>query len=236
MTRPVTLSEPHFSQHTLNKYASLMAQGNGYLGLRASHEEDYTRQTRGMYLAGLYHRAGKGEINELVNLPDVVGMEIAINGEVFSLSHEAWQRELDFASGELRRNVVWRTSNGSGYTIASRRFVSADQLPLIALEITITPLDADASVLISTGIDASFLWMLQEVGRNSAARTFQAGEATRCPTRLKRLVCRPASRSTPVFAASASHLREAARRYVAVNGALWRYSIAAHHRSPYSNS
>ncbi|MXC48784.1 hypothetical protein, partial [Escherichia coli] len=26
MTRPVTLSEPHFSQHTLNKYASLMAQ------------------------------------------------------------------------------------------------------------------------------------------------------------------------------------------------------------------
>ncbi|MGU0043373.1 hypothetical protein ACVXHA_13540 [Escherichia coli] len=33
-------------------------------------------------------------------------MEIAINGEVFSLSHEAWQRELDFASGELRRNVV----------------------------------------------------------------------------------------------------------------------------------
>lgn len=58
MTRPVTLSEPHLSQHTLNKYASLMAQ-NSYLGLRASHEEDYTRQTRGMYLAGLYHRAGK---------------------------------------------------------------------------------------------------------------------------------------------------------------------------------
>lgn len=113
MTRPVTLSEPHFSQHTLNKYASLMAQGNGYLGLRASHEEDYTRQTRGMYLAGLYHRAGKGEINELVNLPDILGMEIAINGEVFSLSREAWQRELDFASGELRRSVVWRTSNGT---------------------------------------------------------------------------------------------------------------------------
>ncbi len=66
-----------------------------------------------------------------------------------------WQRELDFASGELRRNVVWCTSNGARYTIVSRRFVSADQLPLIALEITITPLDADALVLISTGIDAT---------------------------------------------------------------------------------
>ncbi len=55
------------------------------------------------------------------------GMEIAINGEIFSLSREAWQRELNPASGELRRNVVWRTSNGAGYTITSRRFVSADQ-------------------------------------------------------------------------------------------------------------
>lgn len=52
MTRPVTLSEPHFSQHTLNKHASLMAQGNGYLGLRASHEEDYTRQTQGCIWRG----------------------------------------------------------------------------------------------------------------------------------------------------------------------------------------
>ncbi len=42
---------------------------------------------------------------------------------------------------QVRRNVVWRTSNGAGYTITSRRFVSADQLPLIALEITITPLE-----------------------------------------------------------------------------------------------
>lgn len=43
-----------------------------------------------MYLAGLYYRAGKGEINELVNLFDVVGMEIVINGEVFSLFYEVW--------------------------------------------------------------------------------------------------------------------------------------------------
>lgn len=103
-----------------------MAQGNGYFGFRVSYEEDYTRQTRGMYLAGLYYRAGKGEINELVNLFDVVGMEIVINGEVFSLFYEVWQREFDFVSGELRRNVVWRISNGLGYIIVSRRFVSVD--------------------------------------------------------------------------------------------------------------
>lgn len=64
MSEPVKLSDPGFCPHSLNKYASLLATGNGYLGCRASHEEAYARQTRGMYLAGLYHRAGKEEINE----------------------------------------------------------------------------------------------------------------------------------------------------------------------------
>lgn len=59
MTKPVMLTEPAFCPHSLNKYASLMTLGNGYMGIRASHEEAYTLQTRGMYLAGLYHRARK---------------------------------------------------------------------------------------------------------------------------------------------------------------------------------
>lgn len=49
------LTDPGFCPHSLNKYASIMACGNGYMGIRAAHEEDYTQQTRGMYLAGLYH-------------------------------------------------------------------------------------------------------------------------------------------------------------------------------------
>lgn len=115
MTKPVMLTEPAFCLHSLNKYASLMTTGNGYMGIRASHEEAYTLQTRGMYLAGLYHRAGKGEINELVNLPDVLGVEITLNGEIFSLTSgviESWRRELDFASGELRRALIWRALAG----------------------------------------------------------------------------------------------------------------------------
>ncbi|ENM1950755.1 glycoside hydrolase family 65 protein, partial [Citrobacter braakii] len=158
MTRPVMLTEPAFCPHNLNKYASLMTTGNGYMGIRASHEEAYTLQTRGMYLAGLYHRAGKGEINELVNLPDVVGVEISLNGEIFSLTSgviESWQRELDFASGELRRALTWRASGGARFAIESRRFVSAQKLPLFAMEVVVTPLDGDASIGISTGIDAT---------------------------------------------------------------------------------
>ncbi|CBG88451.1 glycoside hydrolase family 65 protein [Citrobacter rodentium] len=158
MSEPVKLSDPGFCPHSLNKYASLLATGNGYLGCRASHEEAYARQTRGMYLAGLYHRAGKEEINELVNLPDVIGTDIELNGEMFTLLSgvvESWRRELDFNSGELKRTLVWRAPGGARFAIESRRFASVTQLPLLAMTLSITPLDAEATISLSTGIDAT---------------------------------------------------------------------------------
>lgn len=74
------LTNPGFCPHSLNKYASTMACGNGYMGIRAAHEEDYTQQTRGMYLAGLYHQAGRNETTELINLPDITGIEVELDG------------------------------------------------------------------------------------------------------------------------------------------------------------
>ncbi|WP_253377160.1 glycoside hydrolase family 65 protein [unidentified bacterial endosymbiont] len=152
------LSDPVFCPHSLNKYASIMACGNGYLGLRATHEEEYTQQTRGMYLAGLYHRAGRNETNELVNLPDITGIVIELDGVNFTLLSGDildWERELDFASGELRRRVLWRSPGGKCYRIESRRFVSLDQLPLVAMRLSITPVDANAQLVLKTGIDAT---------------------------------------------------------------------------------
>ncbi|MCV2532201.1 glycoside hydrolase family 65 protein [Enterobacter wuhouensis] len=153
-----SLTDPGFCPHSLNKYASIMACGNGYMGIRATHEEAYTQQTRGMYLAGLYHQAGRNETNELVNLPDVIGTEIELDGVNFTLlSGEtvAWQRELNFANGELRRSVLWCSPEGKRYRLESRRFVSLDQLPLMAMQLSITPLDAPAQVVLKTGIDAT---------------------------------------------------------------------------------
>lgn len=158
MLNLTALTEPGFCPHSLNKYASIMAGGNGYMGIRASHEEDYTRQTRGMYLAGLYHRAGRHETNELVNLPDVIGMDIELDGVNFTLLTGellSWQRELAFSNGELRRSMLWRSPDGKRYRIESRRFVSLDQLPLVAMQLSITPVDAASLMVVKTGIDAT---------------------------------------------------------------------------------
>lgn len=152
------LTESSFDPERLNKYASIMCCSNGYLGIRATHEEHYTQQTRGMYLAGLYHRAGRNETNELVNLPDILGVELYLDGENFSLVSGTilrWERELAFANGELRRCVIWRSSKGKRYRISSRRFVSMDQLSLVALQFSVTPLDGSAQMSLTTGIDAT---------------------------------------------------------------------------------
>lgn len=152
------LTEPGFCPHSLNKYASIMACGNGYIGIRAAHEEDYTRQTRGMYLAGLYHQAGRNETTELINLPDIIGIDVELDGVNFTLLSGdilEWQRELAFANGELRRSVVWRSPDGKRYRLESRRFASLDQLSLAAMQISITPLDAVSQIVLKTGIDAT---------------------------------------------------------------------------------
>ncbi|EMA8639471.1 glycoside hydrolase family 65 protein [Cronobacter malonaticus] len=153
-----TLVEARFDPHYHNKYATLMAAGNGALGVRATHEEAYTTQTRGMFFAGLYHRAGEGETTELVNLPDLVGMDIELNGEIFSLlSGEilSYRRELCFATGELTRIVEWRSPHGQRFTLKSERFVSATRLGLFCLRLAITPVDCAATVRVATGIDGT---------------------------------------------------------------------------------
>lgn len=153
-----TLDEPCFDPHYLNKYATLMTAGNGYLGIRATHEESYSLQTRGMYLAGLYHRAGQQDVTELINLPDVVGIHIEIDNTIFNLQAGeclSWQRSLCFSSGEVIRELTWRAPDGKRYHIETRRFLSVVQKSLFALRFTVTPLDGDATIKLVSGIDAT---------------------------------------------------------------------------------
>lgn len=85
MTKEQVLYDQNFNLRFINKYASLMTLGNGYLGMRGSTEEHYAEQVRGMYMAGIYNKATPNETSDLVNLPDVVGMRIELDEDIFSL-------------------------------------------------------------------------------------------------------------------------------------------------------
>lgn len=157
MNKQQVIKEKHFDLHSINKFASLMVVGNGYLGLRASHEEDYAEQTRGMYAAGIYNKATANETSDLVNLPDMVGMRIEIDGEIFSLLTGevlSYERTLNLSTGELFREIIWKNKFGLRFKFSFQRFVAKNDLHLLALRITVTSLDGPAKLKLSTGIDA----------------------------------------------------------------------------------
>ncbi|PBI81632.1 glycosyl hydrolase family 65 [Rahnella victoriana] len=158
MIQTQILHEAPFSPHRLNKYASLHACGNGRIGIRGCHEEAYTDQQRGMFVAGFYHRANATEVTELVNLPDITGMRIELDGESLSLlsgTRVSYQRELRTMNGELYRELVWQSPAGQRFRIETRRFVALLPLALVACRLTVTALDAAAHLGVSTGIDAT---------------------------------------------------------------------------------
>ncbi|WP_223594370.1 glycoside hydrolase family 65 protein [Neobacillus bataviensis] len=157
MKRNQVIYDNQFDLHAINKYASLMTLGNGYLGQRGTFEEDYFEQTRGMYVAGIYNKASVNEPSDLVNMPDLLGMKIEIDGEIFSMmSGEivSYQRSLNLETGELKRELTWKSNQGSRFQFVFQRFVAKDNLHLLASRMTVTSLDTNAALKIITGINA----------------------------------------------------------------------------------
>jgi hypothetical glycosyl hydrolase len=147
----------NFDLHSLNKFSSVMALGNGYLGVRAAHEENYTGQTRGMYVAGVYNKASANDTSDLVNLPDIFGMLIEIDGKIFSMLEGevlSYERGLLLETGELRREFIWKNKTGSRFKFVFQRFAGKDNFHLLASKVMVTSLDKPARIKITTGIDA----------------------------------------------------------------------------------
>nr|WP_082676271.1 beta-phosphoglucomutase [Shouchella shacheensis] len=157
MRQDACITESAFDLEAINSLASNMALSNGYMGVRASHEEDYPEQTRGMYVAGIYNRPAGSASAELVHLPDVLAFKIELDGELFHLmSGEvlSYCRHLDLSNGELIREIEWKSGKGWRYKFSFHRFVSKHDKHLLATKVEVTSLDKDAAIRIKTGIDA----------------------------------------------------------------------------------
>lgn len=151
------LYDDQFNLNSLNKFASLLTLGNGYLGIRSSHEENYAEQTRGMYIAGIYNRAYSDDTSELVNLPDIICMRLEIDGDLFTLNNGnilSYKRYLNLITGELTRKILWEKGPGERYKLIFKRFVSKEKMHLIISKLTITSLDKTVRIKLLTGIDA----------------------------------------------------------------------------------
>ncbi|MFD2924823.1 glycoside hydrolase family 65 protein [Halobacillus naozhouensis] len=155
--RNLKLSEDHFDLKKINKYATLMTLGNGYMGIRGTHEEDYPIQKRGLFVAGIYNNSSTEEPEEIVNLPDVMGIDLEIDGEVFSSLKGktiSYDRTLHMDRGELTKDVVWEREDGLRLQFTFRRLASKHDVQVLASKVSIESLNRDVTITLRTGIDA----------------------------------------------------------------------------------
>ncbi|MEM1339465.1 MAG: glycosyl hydrolase family 65 protein [Bacteroidota bacterium] len=164
------VAETDFKRTYQGKAEVVMSLGNGYLGIRSCTEESYFGQIRNMFVSGTFNKPGKNDVTELPNAADMIGIDIFINGALFSLEKgniSNYNRSLNLKTGELIRTFTW-SFLGKFYTFSFRRFVSFKDPHLICSEIKITPLDDMAEIQVKSGINGQVT--------NSGAQHFEEGE------------------------------------------------------------
>lgn len=169
-TDPWRLAETSWDASANLLRETLFALGNGHIGTRGSHDEAWRgavdASMEGTYVNGFYdteairypeNAYGFARVNEfMLNLPNAKGIEIDVDGERFNLADGtilAYERSLDFREGVLKRAVDWTSPSGRRVRIVSQRLVSLALSPILAQEVTVTALDADATIAFTSTLD-----------------------------------------------------------------------------------
>lgn len=144
-------------------FESLMSSGNGMMGLRGNHEEDYSGDSlKGTYIAGVYYpdktrvgwwKNGYPEyFAKVLNAIDFIGIKVNINGENVDLAtsnFKDYKRELDMKESVLRRTFIFICKDGSEYEIKAERFLSYADYHLAAIKYSITALNEDGQIILT---------------------------------------------------------------------------------------
>ena len=137
---------------------SILAVGNGYLGVRGAPEEGDGAHDPGVVLNGFYESwpivypedafglARTGQT--IVAPPDGSIVRLLADGEPLDLT--AGTRTLDMRSGVLRRELEVTTPSGARLRVRSRRLASLVDRHLIAIDYEVTVLDGAATIALSS--------------------------------------------------------------------------------------
>ncbi|WP_083908266.1 glycoside hydrolase family 65 protein [Ilumatobacter coccineus] len=160
---PWRLVETEHSADDLGYTETLFGVGNGYLGMRANPEEGRDAHTHGTYINGFHetweiqhaeNAFGFAKVGQtIVNVPDAKLIKLYVDDEPFIVSQadlDSYERSIDFRTGVLERNIVWRTPGGKRVRIRSTRMVSMAERHLAVMTFEVTMLDATAPVVISS--------------------------------------------------------------------------------------
>jgi alpha,alpha-trehalose phosphorylase len=160
---PWRFIETEYDGSDLGHTETLFGVGNGYLGMRANPEEGRDAHTHGTYINGFHetweiqhaeNAYGFAKVGQtVVNVPDAKLLKLYVDDEPLLLAAadlESYERSIDFRTGILWRDLVWRTPRGKRVRVRSSRMVSMEERHLAVLTFEVTVLGATAPVAISS--------------------------------------------------------------------------------------
>ncbi|GAB2980520.1 glycoside hydrolase family 65 protein [Nocardioides montaniterrae] len=159
------LVEKRFDAEDLGVTESLFTVANGYLGLRGNYEEGRTFHAHGTFINGFHETwpilhaeeafgfARTGQT--IVNAPDPKIIRLYVDDEPLHMTKAdliEYERSLDFHTGVLTRDLVWRTPGGKRVHVRSTRMVPLEQRHLAVITYEVTLLNYRASVTLSSQV------------------------------------------------------------------------------------
>ncbi|MBN2320435.1 MAG: glycoside hydrolase family 65 protein [Acidobacteria bacterium] len=159
--------EKKFNPRIIPHTETIMAVGNGYLGLRGCFEEGGPIGQDGTFINGFYETwpLVYGEVaygfaktgQTIVNATDTKIIKLFVDDEPFWLSNaslRSYDRRLNMKAGMLKRELLWETPSGKLVWIRSKRLVSFPHRHLAAISFEVEVKNAEAPVVISSEIVA----------------------------------------------------------------------------------
>ena len=151
----------------LAQLETMMALGNGYLGMRGCPEEGGPNAENSTLINGFYETSpivypedayGFAKTGQtIIGVTDSKIIKLFIDEEPFWLPNAnllRYDRRLNMKSGTLDREILWETPAGKQVLITSRRLVSFANRHVAAISYRVTLLNAAASLVISSEMAA----------------------------------------------------------------------------------
>src|SRR4030095_8710625 len=160
--------EKGYRPEFLAQLETMLAVGNGYLGMRGCPEEGGPNVENGTFINGFYETrpivygeeaygfAKTGQT--IVNVTDSKIIKLFVDDEPFWLPNARclhYDRRLNMQSGTLDREILWETPAGKHVLISSRRLVSFVHRHVAAISYQMTLLNAEAPVVIASEMVAN---------------------------------------------------------------------------------
>jgi len=155
--------EKRFHPEFLAQLETMLALGNGYLGMRGCPEEGGPNAENATIINGFYEARpivygeeayGFAKTGQTIcNVTDSKIIKLFVDDEPFWLPNAnllKYDRRLNMKSGTLDREILWETPAGKQVLITSRRLVSFENRHVAAISYCVTLLNADAFIVISS--------------------------------------------------------------------------------------